>query len=123
MNNDQAGKSGEAMFTKGPWDAVNGTDIFTALGAVNAAGVKADDNDGWQVADCDVSATFVDGHLTVLSLDEKRANAALIAAAPELYEALSAALLVLGGQDMTKQSLISALESGTAALAKARGEK
>lgn len=47
---------------------------------------------------------------------------ALIAAAPELYEALRLAVSVLSGEQMTKQSLVDALTESRAALAKARGE-
>ena len=59
--------------------------------------------------------------------DQKRddamhdANARLIAAAPDLLEALKLALGVLAG-DFTKSALIDALERGGAAIAKAEGK-
>lgn len=49
------------------------------------------------------------------------ANAALIAAAPELYEALQLCAIVLSGDALNKSSLISALEATRSALAKAEG--
>jgi hypothetical protein len=112
MNNDQAGKGGEAAFTPGPWIVATSCSWRRII---NARG------DGVCVPTIQHSDNHPDLHFP--NGGESGPDARLIAAAPELYEALSAALLVLGGQDMTKQSLISALESGTAALAKARGEK
>lgn len=53
---------------------------------------------------------------------ENKANACLIAAAPDLYSALQKAAAVLSGQAMTKQELVNALEAAQKALAKARGE-
>lgn len=60
---------------------------------------------------------------TVHLQDEStNATARLIAAAPELYEALERCAAVCAGQDMTKNGLIDALEAARAALAKVRGE-
>ena len=70
--------------TPGPWQVVNGTDVFTMLGAVNAAGVEAARNDGWHIADCYMGETETDEGPETLSSAEKRANARLIAAATEL---------------------------------------
>jgi hypothetical protein len=48
------------------------------------------------------------------------ANAVLLAAAPELLDALKACALVLAGENMTKNGLIAALEKARAAIAKAK---
>lgn len=65
--------------TPGPWVVTNTADIFTGLGAKNSEGIEASRNDGWHVADCDMGG---------LCLEEVASNAQLIAAAPELLEAL-----------------------------------
>lgn len=82
----------QTKHTPGPWQAVNGTDVFTRLGARNAAGVKAAANDGWYIADCDrgPSSTEEGGEADIPYV-EKLANARLIAAAPELLEAMQQA--------------------------------
>ena len=49
-------------------------------------------------------------------------DAHLIAAAPDLYKALVKCAVVLSGDEMSKRSLIEALEGANTALAKARGE-
>ncbi|MCT7285524.1 hypothetical protein N4J53_18685 [Proteus mirabilis] len=67
---------------------MNGTDVFTGLNSTNASGIKSDKTDGWQIADCSVGKTCVDGEYVELSANEQIANAHLIAAAPELLEAL-----------------------------------
>jgi hypothetical protein len=72
--------------TPGPWQVVNGTDVFTRLGALNAAGVEAARNDGWHIADCYMWETETDEGPETLSIAEKRANARLIAAAPDLLD-------------------------------------
>lgn len=53
---------------------------------------------------------------------EKKANARLMAAAPELLRAARSALGVLSGLDMNKSSLVSALAGLRVAIAKATGE-
>lgn len=55
--------------------------------------------------------------------DESRANARLIAAAPDLLEALKACAAVVAGDTMHKQGLIDALELARAAILKATGEQ
>lgn len=65
--------------TPGPWVVLNTHDIFTNIGAENADGDCAPYNDGWHVADCGSDD---------LNIDEIRANARLIAAAPNLLAAL-----------------------------------
>lgn len=83
--------SSVGKWTAGPWEVVNSTGVYTALGATNAEGIKADNCDGWNVAETgDVSFTFVDDEVCELSYEERVANAHLIASAPELYEALAA---------------------------------
>lgn len=56
-------------------------------------------------------------------LPEGQANAQLIAAAPELYEALEAAYMVLGPQKSRFKDYVDAVTLARAALAKARGEE
>lgn len=51
------------------------------------------------------------------------ANANLVAAAPDLVDALERAALVLGGEANTKRALIAALDAARTALAKAYGEQ
>ena len=117
--------------TPGPWVVVNGTDVFSALGAPRNDGIKADQNDGWQVADCGVGVTFVEGLSRTLKPSEQRANAHLIAAAPDLLEALKGLLsrAVLGAMD-TEDVLrdygnlgMSHIRAAQAAIAKAEGKR
>lgn len=56
-------------------------------------------------------------------LPEGQANARLIAAAPELYEALEAAYMVLKPQKSRFEEYVNAVTLARAALAKARGEE
>ena len=79
--------------TPGPWLVVNTTDVFTGLGASTRDGVHADANDGWRIADCDVAVAFVDGVEIEMGYAEKKANARLIAASPDLLDALPLLLL------------------------------
>jgi hypothetical protein len=68
--------------TPGAWEVANGIDVFTTTGAVNGAGQRAADNDGWQVCATNIGITFLkDGSEAELSFDEQRSNARLIAAA------------------------------------------
>lgn len=76
--------------TPGPWEIVNGGDIFGPPGGDSGDGVKCDSNDGWQVAEVGIYVTFVDGELMELGDGPREANKHLIAAAPELLEALQA---------------------------------
>ena len=66
--------------TPGPWEVTNGTDVFTQLGARNAAGVEAAANDGWHIADCDMGPSSTEEGKADIPSVEKRANAALITA-------------------------------------------
>lgn len=63
-----------------PWEGQNGTDIFSKSGIENRLGQKADENDGWQIADCAMGQTFVGGDLEPMLLQEQRANRNLILA-------------------------------------------
>ena len=72
--------------TPGPWEVVNATDVFGPLGGDSGDGMAAAENDGWQVASCDVGVGFFEGEPVCVSFDVKRANARLIAAAPELLD-------------------------------------
>lgn len=72
--------------TQGDWVAENLTDVFSELGQIDTNGRASDNNDGWQIADCDVGRTFVDGELTELEFDEKNANAQFIALAPKMAD-------------------------------------
>lgn len=95
----------KAKFTKGPWVAKKGT--------------------GWFVSRPNARMAHVVGMRPELSFvgaenddeAEARANAHLIAAAPELYEALQACL---DHGSMTGHDFV--IEQAHAALAKARGE-
>lgn len=75
--------------TPGPWGVVYKTDVFTSLGARNAAGVKAADDDCWHVADCDKGPTYTEEGKEDLPFIERQANAAMIAACdPDTIRAL-----------------------------------
>src|SRR5690606_37681021 len=107
----------KAKWTPGPWEAKNGTDVFTTLGAANSEGIEAAHNDGWHVADCAAGWTFIEGGGTAdLSFEERQANAHLIAAAPDLYEALAS----IENDDGSIPEAIWKMRND--ALAKARGE-
>jgi hypothetical protein len=67
---------------------MNGTDVFSLLAANSGDGMDADENDAWQVADCNIGLTSCGGELMELGYGVRRANARLIAAAPELFAEL-----------------------------------
>jgi hypothetical protein len=69
-----------SKFTPGPRETKNGHDIFTRLGAENASSERCDENDGWHIADVQMDDR--------LSWPEQRANARLIAAAPNMHAEL-----------------------------------
>lgn len=83
--------------TPDPWIICNGTDIFTALGSTNSSGQTADDNDGWQIADCSVGKTFVSGELASMPYSEQVANARRIVAAVNACKGISIEELETGG--------------------------
>lgn len=102
----------ETKFTPGPWRLFNGTDVFLDDG---------DTSGDHYIADCNMTVAIEYGVL--------KANAALIAAAPDLYAALDAVVNAGGwypsaleidthdGKDGEELEAIA-----RAALAKARGE-
>ena len=73
--------------TPGPWEVINSTGVFSALGADSGDGTPADSNDGWNICDCSVGVTAVDGEHVELGFSVQKANARLVAAAPDLLEA------------------------------------
>lgn len=125
-------------FTPGPWHVSNGKDVFAALGAPNAEGVCTESNDAWQIADCEHFMSYVGGYEYELSSVEQKANARLIAAAPELLAAAAHAEAWIGDMphgdncylsahydgdpgnqcNCGKESVLTAIQT---ALAKARG--
>ena len=99
-------------YTKGPWvaigtDPAEGVDCFWINAQPNAAMRGFTKNIG-AVNGSQASA-------------EQAANAALIAAAPELLEALKKCAGVCAGEIFGKNALIGALEAARAAIAKAEG--
>jgi hypothetical protein len=100
----------EPKFTKGPWRLDNDGDVCEASGITIAFPQKPDP----------------DPELDLLPIVEMDANAHLIAAAPDLYEALDTLTCVVGltaikypGQLAVLQE---AVDGARVALAKARGE-
>lgn len=119
----------ELKATPGPWDVVNGTDVFTNLGAANAGGARTDGDDGWHIADCNPGGSFVDGHMVDMILSERQRNAYLIAAAPELLEALESLIESIKIDTSGNMNglfdaclTIDDVRAARAAIAKARGE-
>ena len=111
----------DTKFTPGPWVIENGFDVFGPLGGESGDGIACDSNDGWQIAEVGDYLTTVNGELVQLGFGPQRANLALIAAAPELYGALTE-IMALESRD---RIMPMGDEWGRArsALAKARGEK
>lgn len=95
-----------AKHTPGPWAYHNTPTPFIF---VNAGGLPI----------CQIYTSTAHGQ----SMGEQFANARLIAAAPELMEALKACAAVCAGETTNKRGLISALEQARAALAKCEGVK
>lgn len=77
--------------TPHPWYVVNQVHIFTGLGADSGDGCNASPNDGWLIADCSGALTNTEIGQVELGLDVVRANARLIAAAPELFDLVDSA--------------------------------
>lgn len=100
-------------FTKGPWD----------IGGNENGGLKSrvycDDKTGSAVAGCEFSLVWRDR-------EEVDANVRLIAAAPDMYEALTTLISIVGltafRHESQRKVLQEAVDSGYKALAKARGE-
>ena len=104
-------------YTPGPWTVENGGDILGPLGGDSGDGCKCDHDDGWQVAEVDVYSSFVGGKLVELGSGPRAANARLIAAAPELLEALDLMVSTATDGGWPTASIVIA----QAAIAKARG--
>lgn len=117
--------SNDAKWTPGPWVAMNGSrDIFGPLGGDSGDGWAADDTDGWMVAEVGSYPTLCEGQLTELGEECRRANAHLIAAAPELYSELCKARHAI--QALISEGYMGYVDlrsSIDAVLAKARGEQ
>jgi hypothetical protein len=110
--------SNETRFTPGPWFVTNRRDIFTGLAAPNTTGEFSAHNDGWHIAEALRNETGVgDGLYHCMSNAETEANAALIAASPDLYAALQN---LVDFCDFFKSS--DQYQAALYALAKARGE-
>lgn len=77
----------EQKHTPGPWEVLNQTEVFTSLGADSGDGIKASPSDGWMIADCGGCVTFTEIGAVELGYALRKANAHLIAAAPDLLEA------------------------------------
>jgi hypothetical protein len=109
--------------TPGPWRIVNGSDVFTPLGAANAAGVHAAHNDGWHIADCGGFYTSTDDGEAALEFSEECANVRLIAAAPDLLEVLQEVLAETADCcDVDISEVWDFAAKARAAIAKATGE-
>lgn len=74
--------------TPGPWEVINLSTVCSLVGANSGDGCKADQYDCWQIAELGSGMTLVDGAMTSLGFDVVKANANLIAAAPDLLMAL-----------------------------------
>ncbi len=120
----------KAKFTPGPWVAMNGaTTIYGPLGGDSGDGWAADDADGWMVAEVGNYPTLCEGEMTELGEECRRANAHLIAAAPEMYAEINGRSLntLLGMiEDSGDAEMWAAaqgfMERRDALLRKARGE-
>ena len=109
----------EKKWTSGPWELMNGGDIFGPHGGDSGDGVSCDDSDGWQVAEVGFYESFVDGTPAELGRECRAANISLIAAAPDLYEALEA---FVNNSSVQVNNPVEC-ERAEIALAKARGEQ
>lgn len=108
----------DKKWTPGPWEVYDcsGTQMEKSRYENGAFQVFSDDCDHHAVADCSCNHTC-------RMEDEIEANAHLIAAAPELYDALEVALVVLENMEAYGVGRLHAADQARAALAKARGEK
>ena len=104
--------------TPGPWRAIDGYRVYSALGADSGDGAEADSNDGWCICICsgdEVPQTSWGGTEVPLGWGPVKANARLIAAAPELLEALQVML------DAAQHDITTECDIARAAIAKAIG--
>ncbi len=113
--------------TPGPWTVHNRTDVFGPHGGDSGDGAKADDNDGWQVADCAVGLTAYAGEYVELGSEVRRANARLIASAPDLLEALKQIAHRTGATSLPESVALETMRglwyTATAAIKKAEGSE
>lgn len=110
-------------FTPGPWLVQNGTDVFTGLNAKRRDGVESANNDGWHIADCSMGVAFdTDGQERTLLPSEMVANANLISAAPEMYEALDRISRRIQAGTLDEWSWQALVDLAERTLKKARGE-
>lgn len=111
--------------TPGPWQVCNDHMVFSALGADSGDGAKAESNDGWCICICqgdEVPMTSWGGTNVPLGWGPTRANARLIAAAPELLAALKDVVgWVPGSSAFFTDGSSAAVERARAAIAKAEG--
>ena len=110
--------------TPGPWQVCNEHMVFSALGADSGDGARADDNDGWCICICqgdEVPMTSWGGTNVPLGWGPTRANARLIASAPELLAACAGLLDALRTSGVSNGAIRFAEDQARAAIAKAEG--
>jgi hypothetical protein len=108
-NKKDAGRN----FTPGPWRIENGTEIVGARYVANVC--------KWDITGAAGQYAKVEAGLKA----ERLANAALIAAAPELLAALEHAAKIINGEwghDLSEGSMSGVPQDIRAAIAKAKGE-
>lgn len=79
------GRGGPQAHTPGPWEVIDGVNIWTGLGARIAHGLKCDDKEGWLIASMGDLDSSIAGEHASMPYAEKKANARLIGAAPDLF--------------------------------------
>jgi hypothetical protein len=109
--------------TPGPWEVKNQIQVFSLLGADSGDGCKAQESDGWQIADCSEGETFVPGGMMDLGFDVKKANARLIAMSPQLLIALEDAAKIMRGITNQLPLLNARVDAYDRLIAKARGQE
>jgi hypothetical protein len=115
--------------TPGKWEVINGCDIFGLLGGDSGDGYLADSTDGWKICEVVSENTFSNGTQILLGQSVVEANARLIAAAPDMLDALEAILPWIPTTS-AKEGCASAFSENVraadkvrAAIAKATGDK
>lgn len=101
--------------TPGPWEVAHcGYDVCTQLGAINTFGEESPEDEGWTIASCAFGK---------LPNAECKANARLIAAAPDLLAALEEIVMLARiGQWYNEDLARDKIAAAKAAIAKANGE-
>lgn len=103
-----------SKFTPGPWHVAAYNDaLYITSGRPPASSNDHPLND---------SDRTVIAKMFIPDCGSREANAALIADAPALLEALEACAVVLAGEKLSKKALIDALEKASALISKHRGE-